>query len=83
MSGTLFWSLLIMNFTPCSSASIVHFVQANADWGKYLWHKGLIESFAFTCTFPRICAMRLIIAIHFCFLQVLLLVFYVQTRGNN
>ena len=71
-------SLLITNFTPCSSVSIVNFEQANAGWGKYLWHKGLIKSFAFTRIFPGICAMRLIVV----FLQVLSFI-YVKTRGNN
>ena len=57
-------SLLITNFTPCSSVSIVDFEQANAGRGKYLCHKGLIRSVAFTGVFPRICAMRLIVAIY-------------------
>ena len=44
--------------------SVVDFEQANASWGKYLWHKGLIKSVSFTRAFPRICAMRLSVTIH-------------------
>ena len=79
-------SLLTTNFTPCSSVSIVNFEQGNAGWGKYLWHKGLIKSFAFTYTFPRTCAMCLIIAIHsvfFFFCWFYLLCNYAKTRGNT
>ena len=56
-------SLLVTNFTPYN-VSIVNFDQGNAGWGRYLWHKDLIKSFAFTCTFPRICAMHPTIAKH-------------------
>ena len=63
-----------------------HFVnvkQANADWGKYLWHEGLIKSFAFTHTFPRICAMHLVAAIHSVFFLQFLTFAYVKAGGNN
>ena len=56
--------LVFLNVFSVSSVSIVEFEQANASWGKYLWHKGLIKSFAFTGTFPRISAMRLSVTIH-------------------
>ena len=74
-------SLLITNFTPCSSVSMVNFRQANANQGKYLWHKGCVINF----TISRICVMRLIIAIHFCFFCKFYLLSsnYVKTRGNN
>ena len=57
-------SLLITNFTPCSSVSIGNFEQANAGWGKYLRHKGFIKGFASTHIFPRICVMHLTVVIY-------------------
>ena len=54
-------------FHTLSSVSIGNFEQANASWGKYLWHKGFIKSFASTHIFPRICVMHLIVVIYPCF----------------
>ena len=62
----------------------VDFEQANASWGKYLWHKGIIETFAFTHTFPRICAMHLTITIHsLAFRNIYLLSDYGQSENGR
>ena len=62
--------------------SLVNFEQANAGWGKYLCHKGLIKSLAFSYISKNLCHVSNHSYILPAFLQVLLFV-YVKTRGSS